>query len=161
MKRVLASVTALLAVAAFRPAPSTAQASVGHDVDRGAPLTFSEFVSCANNGAGEWVDVSGEVNTVFHVTQSAAENWRMNVNTSSHGTGTGQTSGSRYVFNGGSRSELFVGNPLPFSGLFAFKEQLVGRGSGNNLWLYFNAHVVFNANGELTSNVNDVHVTCK
>jgi hypothetical protein len=161
MKRVLASVAVLLAVATLRPAPGTAQASVGHFVEHSAPFAFSEFVPCANNGAGEQVEGSAEQNVVAHFVQSASQNLRMQLQLNSHGTGVGQVTGDKYVFNQQLRDHVFVGNPLPFSAVFGFKSKVVGQGAGNNLSFFMNVHIVFNANGELTSNFSDFRFECK
>jgi len=157
MKRVLVSVALLLAVAALRPAQGTAQAST----DRQS-FTFQDVVTCANNGLGEDVDVSGQFTLVEHPRQSASGNTQFTFKVSAHGTAVGQTTGDRYTFNSQTREHTVMAvDGAPYTMLIAFKAQLNGKGSASNQWLSGNMHVVINANGDMTSEVNNFRFECK
>jgi len=125
------------------------------------PFAQTAFVPCANGGAGEFVAVSGILHIQTHVTinqnrlilktqfqpQGAAG---VGLITGDVYHGTGVTSFTDTIPNpSGAQTSTFINN-------FRF----IGPGPDNNLQVHQNVHITFNANGELTSDVDNLSIDC-
>lgn len=126
------------------------------------PFVASVIIPCANGGAGEIVDFSGDLHVVVSLTINGNS-----VSGKSHYQpqgikGIGQVTGDQYnavgvtqdAFHGslqnGRYTETFVNN-----------FRLIGPGPGNNLQIHENAHITINANGEVTVLLDNFSATCK
>ncbi len=79
--------------ARFAAAASTENLSV--------PFTFSEFVPCANGGAGEMVNLSGDLHILIHQTVSASGNIVTKFQGNPQGiSGIGEITGDKYQATG-------------------------------------------------------------
>jgi hypothetical protein len=124
-------------------------------------ISFYEFVECAAGGAGEIVYVSGTLHYMWHATDDA--NGGVHLTMISHPmgvTGVGQTTGDVYRGVGALKEQVNYGN-IGETYSFAWIYMLVGPGNGNNIYLHENQHVTVNANGELTSDVDNYFAGCK
>jgi hypothetical protein len=121
---------------------------------------FYEFVECAAGGNGEIVHVSGTLHYMFHATFDANGGVHLTSISQPMGvTGVGQTTGDVYRGVGALKIQENYGNMAgTYSLVWIYK--LVGPGSDNNIYLHENQHVTVNANGEVTSDVDNWFVGC-
>lgn len=131
-------------------------------VNDSSPLVFSQFVPCANGGAGEIVDLSGDLHTLITMTINGN-----NVSGNSHFqpqgvSGTGETTGAKYQATG-ITTENFKGSLQngQFIDTFVNNFRIIGQGPGNNYLVHEVAHVTFNANGTVTVNFDTPTIDCK
>ena len=127
------------------------------------PISFEQFVPCANGGAGEILDVSGSLNVSIHT--SANENGGTNVVAHFNPqkvTGVGRISGDVYQGTGMSMFHTTIGaGGLPFNDTFIDNFNFVGPGTGNNLITHDTVRVTINANGDVTADVTINNIACK
>ena len=126
------------------------------------PVEITEFVPCANGGAGEIVALSGNIHELFHVTVNG-NRFKMKVHSQPQGVhGVGLTTGDRYQGTGVTQ-ETFGGSLVngQASSTFVNNFRFIGQGPGNNFMVHEVVHVTFNARGELTAEVVQSSVTCK
>jgi hypothetical protein len=152
MVAVLAAVAAVALAAA-----NMAQAAVSSNVS--VPLATSAFVPCANGGAGEIVNLGGNLHILATVTFDAAGGV--------HGTllfnpqavsGVGSVSGAAYRGTGATLS-MFTSRAGAVSTLVN-NFRIVGAGGAATLQVHENVAVVVNANGTVTASVDHLLVTC-
>ena len=124
------------------------------------PIAETAFVPCANGGAGELVQVSGTLRRQTHITVN--EN---RVNTKFHfqleASGVGLLTGDVYqaVRVTETIQNFAIGGPFAsFTTAHVF--MLIGQGPDNNLRAHQNFHFTV-ANGEITSNVENISVDCR
>jgi hypothetical protein len=156
--RVIKKVAVLAAAAAVALATANlAQAAVSSNVS--VPLATSTFVPCADGGAGEIVNLTGNLHILATVTFDSAGGV--------HGTllfnpqavsGVGSVSGVAYRGTGGTLS-TFTGNVGAVSTLVN-NFRIVGAGGAGSLQVHENVALVVDANGTLTASIDHVSVTC-
>ena len=140
----------------FQTAPS---APVDHFI---VDFTLEEFVECANNGAGEVVEFSGQLHILV---VSNVNNQRISgfAHFQPMGLqGRGQSTG--YLYNAtGVSMERFNGSFVngQSTSTFINNYRLVGQRPGNNVLIHQTIHVTFNSNGEATASVDQTSVDCK
>jgi hypothetical protein len=149
----------LLSVLALSVA-AVAQAEVVQNVS--VPVVLSTFIPCANGGAGEIVDFTGDL----HILVSFTINGN-NVSGKSHFQpqglkGVGQVTGDQYNAVGVTQ-ESFKGSLQngQYTETFVNNFRLIGPGPGNNYQVHENAHVTINANGDVTAFIDNLSVDCK
>lgn len=114
------------------------------------PISFSQFVPCANNGQGEVVTVSG----TEHVLLIDNNNNNGKFQFQFQGiTGVGQTTGDRYQATG-VLEETFTARGFTENNNFF----LIGQGPGNNLLFHQTLHITVNPDGTVTANVDNVSI---
>ncbi len=141
--------------------PSFARATTFTD-NVSVPVNISVFIPCAVGGAGEMVDLSGNLHSLFHSTVNG-NNFTTKVHNQPQGiSGTGLTTGDKYQGTGVTQ-ETFGGSFVngQFSDTFVNNFRIIGQGPGNNLLIHQTFHFTFNANGELTGFVNNFRSECK
>jgi hypothetical protein len=149
----------LLSVLALSVA-AVAQAEVVQNVS--VPVLLSAFVPCANGGAGEVVDFTGDLHIVVSFTINGN-----NVSGKSHFQpqglkGIGQVTGDSYNAVGVTQDSFrgSLQNGL-FNETFVNNFRLIGRGPGNNFSVHENAHITINANGDVTALIDNFGTDCK
>jgi hypothetical protein len=132
--------------------------------DRGSFAFDSEvFVPCADGGAGEYVELTGSLNFVFHSTfdKSGGAHLQLRSNLQAV-SGVGMTTGAKYR---ASDSEVFVYNgdlsDAPFTTTTISSFNIIGQGKGNNFVLHEAAHFTISANGDTTAQHDYFSVDCK
>jgi len=125
------------------------------------PIDSTFPVQCANGGAGEFVEVSGNIHFLITSTVNG-NNFSFSMQTNPQGvSGTGLTTGDKYQATG---SETFHEKGSLQNGQFNFTEtdtfNLIGQGPGNNLTVHATGHMTFNANGTLTVDFFKVTADC-
>jgi hypothetical protein len=125
------------------------------------PFSLVAFVPCANDGAGEFVLVEGTLHvlTTFTINDN-------NVSGKVHfqpqgATGVGLTTGDTYHATGVTQ-EHFKGSLQngQFNDTFINNFRIIGPGPNNNLLVHQTIHITINANGEVTSTVDNTSVEC-
>ena len=127
------------------------------------PFSASLFISCANGGQGETVDLSGEVEVVTHSTTDANGGVHLSMHVRPAAvTGVGATTGLTYRGTGGglfSQFDAADGFPAVYTMINNFR--IIGQGPGNNLLMHMTIHVTTNANGDQTAQVDLSSQDCK
>jgi hypothetical protein len=142
-------------------AASVASAGVTqNDVNQTIP--WSDFIPCANGGAGE--AVSGTID--LHILMTTTVNGN-NVSGKYHfqpqgsnlvGAVTGDTYQATGVTQGTFKSSLQNGQ---FTETDVNNYRLIGHGPGNNLVIHEISHITVNANGDVTVEFDTPSVDCK
>ena len=122
----------------------------------------TQWVPCANNGSGEYVKLYGYV----HFTNANVVNhnhYTLVTHTNPNEiSGTGLTTGDKYVASGGGHqvySGSFINGQSIAKGSSTFR--FTGAGPGNNLTIEFAAHVIVNANGEVSNQLLEIRNSCR
>lgn len=124
------------------------------------PVYFIDFNPCANNGTGEEIEFSGDIHVRWSITVDSDGGFHGSVTENYQGVGgVGLTTGTRYrstaavseTFNGkvGENYTLVVGI------------RYVGQGRGNNFVTTIKQHYTVNANGEVTTFIDDSSIECR
>jgi hypothetical protein len=145
------------------PAPVSAQA-VTETTSLSIPLDQVAFVPCANGGAGEFVQLSGELHVLFHVSISDSGQLTIKEHFQPQGaTGVGLTTGDTYQATGVTQGITTVDtvDGFPFETTFVNNFRIIGHGLDNNLLVHTTFHVTVNANGEVTAEVVNTSVECR
>ena len=126
-------------------------------------IVVTEFVPCANGGAGEFVSVSGTLRRQTHLVVNdnrVIAKFHMQMHET---TGQGLITGDVYRFvrvtPSGQNFAINRDGSFAFTAVNVFK--FIGPGPNNNLLLRQNFHTQVNANGEVTSNVENITADCK
>jgi hypothetical protein len=125
------------------------------------PFAQAVLVPCANGGAGEIVQVEGVLHLQDHITINGN---RANLKTHAQpqgAVGVGQTTGDIYHATGVTQEQdsiPLIGGALEFTFINNFR--LIGPGPDNNLQVHQNIHVTINANGVVTTVIDNTSVDC-
>ena len=113
-----------------------------------------------NHCTGEAVLLSGELRSVFHFTLGD-NGYRAHLAMTQHLTGVGTLSGNRYLQVSVQQTSI-VFNDRQFGEVHTVPlvVTLVSQGGGDNLLLVGLLHYTFNANGELTAEVDTLSAEC-
>lgn len=149
---------ALLALTLAGPAFAQATAITTNDF---VPFAQAVLVPCAAGGAGEIVLVEGTLHIQQHIT---INNNRATIK--SHfqpqgASGTGLTTGDKYNSVGVTQEVdtiALTGGATEFTFINNFR--LIGPGPDNNLQVHQTVHTTINANGTVTSVVDNTSVDC-
>lgn len=128
------------------------------------PIQITDYVSCANNGDGELVDLSGELHQLFTVNVSSANKVSMKFHFNPQGvSGVGQITGNSYRGTGVTSSVYtFDGiTTFPYTFTYINNFRLIGQGSAPNYTVHMNTHLTINANGIVTATVDNARIECK
>jgi hypothetical protein len=171
MKQVL-SVSLAVALLAACEQPPTGIEPAGDNAARPAfsaltltdnqvvPISLTQFIPCANGGAGEDVTLTGNLHILLHITIANSGNVILKEHFQPQGiTGLGSVSGDKYQGTGVTQdvSTGAFGSTFTFINNF----RMIGQGPGNNFQVHENLHVTVNANGTLTSFHDNFSTTCK
>jgi hypothetical protein len=140
------------------PPDDASFAAITETTNEFVPISFTQFVPCANAGAGEDVLVEGTIHRVFHATETP-NGLRLHIHENFQGvTGTGLTTGDTYQGAGNVNAHLHLAPGVTET--FERQFLLVGPGPDNNLRVRESHHLTVNANGELTTVRDDITVEC-
>lgn len=126
------------------------------------PFAQVVFVPCANGGAGENVLISGTLHLQDHITiNNNRANIKIHAQPQGAG-GVGLTTGDTYNATGVTQEQdslPLVGGAAEFTFINNFK--IIGQGPDNNLLVHQTVHVTINANGVVTTVVDNLSVECR
>jgi hypothetical protein len=138
--------------------PSFAAAAL--TISQDFPIDLFAFVPCAAGGAGELVELTGQLHDLFHITQNNAGGVVVRILDNPQGvSGVGLTTGTKYQGTGGTQQTFTaaVGETNTFVNNF----RVVGQGPNNNFVVHETAHLTVNANGTVTASVDNLTIDCK
>jgi len=125
------------------------------------PINLSVLVPCADGGAGEVVDLSGDLHVLLHVTLHDDGRFVFKEHFQPQGiSGTGEVTGDKYQATGVTQ-DITVRGRVGVTTTAVNNFRIIGQGPGNNLLVHVTFHVTVNANGTATAEVNNVRVGCK
>jgi hypothetical protein len=139
-----------------------ANAAAVVNTNESIPTDLEIFIPCANGGAGELVTVSG----FLHVTSSVIINGnhvRVKTHFQPQGlSGLGETTGDRYNATGVTQDE-FSGSLVngQFQETYVNNYKIIGQGTGNNYLVHETFHITVNAEGTVTTTIDNLSVECK
>lgn len=154
----LAVVVAVLVLTATVVVPKM----VYHD-NYNYPVTWTDFVPCANGGSGETIVLTGRMHVNDFLTISNDGSWNLKMHIQPMNLqGLGQTTGLKYNATGVTQAkENLSGTGLPYSWTYVNNYRMIGQGPGNNLLVHETWHFTLNANGELTAEIDNYKWDCK
>jgi hypothetical protein len=121
---------------------------------------FFVFVDCANDGAGEFISLTGPLHTLITFTEDKNGGVHGTTHFQPQGvTGVGEVTGDVYHAVGLTRDSFNgkKGEEFTFVNVF----YMIGPGPGNNLKVHSTSHVTINANGSVTADVFLESITCQ
>ena len=149
----------LLALTLAGPAFAQALAITTNDFIPFAQITF---VPCANGGAGEAVLLEGTLHVQNHVTINN-NRITLKVHFQPQGAiGTGLVTGDKYQSTGVTQQEQslpITNGAAEFTLVNNFK--IIGVGPDNNLLVHQTFHVTVDANGVVTTTVDNTTIECR
>jgi len=125
------------------------------------PMDQTEWIPCANNGNGEYVKFEGYVHFTSTMTVNNNHFTLVTHINPNEVSGTGLTTGSKYVASGGGQqiySGSFINGQSIAIGYTRF--MFTGAGPGNNLAIVFKAQVIVNASGDISNQSLEIKNTC-
>ena len=137
-------------------------AFAGTVVNESSPISLSIFVPCAAGGAGEIIDLSGDLHTL--ITETINGN---NVSGVMHFqpqgiSGTGETTGLKYQGTGVTSTSFKMSLQNGQANMtFVNRFDDIGQGPCNNFTVHETAHITFNADGTVTVFFDNFGVECK
>lgn len=148
---------ALSAFGLVQPMSSRVQAAT--DQNNFFSIDILVFVPCADAGAGEYVELTGELHDLFHVTANA-NGFHIKGHDNPQGvSGTGLTTGVKYQATGVTQFEQNMTVGAQYTSINNFR--IIGQGPGNNYLVHDNFHMTINLHGEVTSYHDNFSVECK
>ena len=151
----LASVGALASVTAAQAGATTTI------TNSSTAISGSLFVSCANGGLGDLVDLTGTIHNVLRTTINGnrfSETFEGNYQGL---TGVGETSGDTYIGNGAGHdtfNDSFTNGQATET--FTDHFNAIGQGSASDLRITEFAHITVNANGDVTVTIDKLSIDC-
>jgi hypothetical protein len=154
------SLVLALTLASSLSAAVSAQATAitTHDF---VPLAAAVFVPCANGGAGEVVLITGTLHVQNHITINDNRASIKNHFQPQGASGVGLTTGDVYHATGVTQEHDSI--PITngaFEFTFVNNFKIIGPGPDNNLLIHENVHVTIDANGNVTTTVDNLSVEC-
>lgn len=139
------------------PAAGTLLGSTSRSIDG------YQWVSCAANGAGEWVQTAGEIRYRARWFRDSSGIYHVHINSNtSQLTGVGTTTGDAYR---GTETERVTARAAGYSGFeslrIAENVHYVATGGGANFTIQYDDHVELDANGNLVLWVESQRTTCE
>jgi hypothetical protein len=123
------------------------------------PFFGAAFVSCANDGAGDFVVLSGDLHVLTQITFDNRGGLHVTVHANPQNVaGVGETSGTPYRAVGVSSNKFTGKVGLTNTSINNFR--VIGKGVGNNLQIHQNFHMTVNANGQLTTLFENASFEC-
>ena len=159
-RRKAVSLVLALTLASSLAAAVSAQA-VAITTNDFVPFAQAVLVPCANGGAGEVVLISGTLHVQNHITIND-NRASIKVHFQPQGAGgVGLTTGDQYNATGVTQEH----DSLPLTNgatefTFINNFRIIGQGPDNNLQVHQTVHVTVNANGDVTTIVDNSSVDC-
>lgn len=149
----LAALTALFLV-------TPAQAAV--EVNSSQTVSISFFVPCAAGGAGEMVDLSGQLHTLITYAADGSKVAGYTHFQPQGISGVGETTGEKYHATGVTL-ESFGGSLQngQYNLTFVNNFRIIGQGPNNNFLEHETEHVTINADGTVTVFHDNFSATCQ
>jgi len=126
------------------------------------PITFLDFVPCANGGDGEFVHASGYLHLLTSTTVDGNGGFQSKVQIQAQGiSGVGLVTGAKYQAMGVTQETFNAPPGGTINDTFVNNFRLIGQGRGNNLLVHQVVHITRNANGDVTADVFGSSIDCR
>ena len=159
-RRTLSLTLAVVLVALSLAGPGFAQA-IAITTNDFVPFAQAVFVPCANGGAGEVVLIEGTLHIQQHITINGNRATIKSHFQPQGVEGTGLTTGDKYNAVGVTQEVdtlALTGGANEFTFINNFR--LIGPGPDNNLQVHQTLHVTIDANGVVTTVVDNTSIDC-
>lgn len=158
---VLALAAALTLAGLSRPRAADAQAATT-TINMTNQINATLFVPCANDGAGEFIQVTGDIHSLIHFTFNDNHTTIESHSQPQGVVGVGLTTGDTYHGTGVSQNDItFQSDGATSEVTVVVNFRFIGPGPGNNLLVHNVLHNTVNNNGELTSSQASFSADCK
>jgi hypothetical protein len=129
-------------------------------VNRSVPLNFSVFVPCAASGAGESIDLTGDlhVRLAFSFSSSGGLHAQMEAQPQNL-SGVGETSGLEYHATGVDQTSMNF--HLGMTSTFTSSFRITGPDADSSYLVHQSVHVTLNPSGSLTASADNFSVECR
>lgn len=126
------------------------------------PFAQLAFVPCADGGAGELVLISGILHLQQHITINGSHATIKTHAQPQGADGVGLTTGDKYSATGVTQEEDGIALQVSASEFtFINNFKIIGQGTDNNLLVHQTIHTTINADGTVTSVVDNTTVDCQ
>lgn len=126
------------------------------------PISFAEFIPCANGGAGETVTLSGNLHELTSTTITANNIHLMFTDNPQGISGVGSVTGDKYQATGVTRQDENIANAgFPANLSYVDNFRIVGQGPGNNFLVHEVENITIAANGTVTVARDNLSISCK
>jgi hypothetical protein len=160
-RKTLSFLLAITLLALTLAGPAFAQA-LAITTNQFVPFAQAAFVPCANGGAGEVVLIQGTLHIQDHITINN-NRVSLKVHFQPQGAeGIGTVSGDKYQSTGVTQEQdslPLTNGAAEFTFINNFK--IIGQGPNNNLLVHQTVHITIDANGFVTSNVDNTTIECR
>jgi hypothetical protein len=137
-----------------------AKTTILDQIDAVVPYSVTQFIPCANEGAGEDVTITGtaHLNVKVFLDGNGGFHYRSSFKPLEYG-GLGQETGDIYRGAGGMERQNANAGPtnIPFETTFTANYKLHGP---THINIHILAHFTYNANGELTTDFYSESIDC-
>jgi hypothetical protein len=114
------------------------------------PLNLLVFIPCANEGAGEYVQLSGYIHVLTSMTMNG-NNLSGKVHYQPQGIkGVGNITGDKYEGTGVTNDDFKGSFVKGYETTSINNFRIIGQGNGNNFLVHTIFHITVNANGEIS-----------
>lgn len=123
------------------------------------PLDLQAFVPCADDGAGELVQLSGPLHVLIHTTVDNKGGMTVRSQFQPQGVGGyGLTTGAKYQATGVTQETFTTNGAATHTLVNNFR--MIGQGTGNNFQVHQNTHITVDANGTVRVDVDNTRTEC-
>jgi hypothetical protein len=143
--------------------PALALAAAADHNQITVPLSTGVLVACANDGAGEWVNLTGELRITTFLLTDANGGVHVRSQYQPRGvTGTGAATGDSYRGTGvTAEHEYTADGGLPAVYTYINNFRIIGQGPGNNHLVHAVVHQTVNADGTVWASVDQFSAECR
>jgi hypothetical protein len=149
------ALTLITLLAAVGPASAAAQPVISNYwID----LSGGSLNPCTN----EWVEMTGSVHIVYSVVEHQTGDYTLTEHSNMIVSGVGQTTGANYLFRAASNEHstvAFDGAPFVYTDIYRY--QSVTPGAFNNDVYWQSYHITVNADGTVSSELDDSGWECR
>ena len=130
------------------------------------PVVSNEWIDLSggtwNPCTDEWVEITGRVHYVYSVVYHETGDMTFTEHMNAHVTGVGMTTGARYVFPSvGNEHSTAAFDYAPYVYTKVYRYQAITPGHGNNDVYWQLMHFTVNADGTVTSEVDQSGFECR
>ena len=136
-------------------------ATAGVQQNASVPFAATQFISCANGGVGEMVELTGILHVLITATTNKNHTSGYMLFSPQGISGRGETTGALYHAVGmtGTKFETSLQKGQAVQS-FVDNFDIIGQGPRNNFREHVVTHLTFNADGRITANVDDFRAVC-
>lgn len=138
-------------------APVGANASTS-TFETSVPVAITVFIPCA----ADTVLLTGNLHILMTITSDSNGGFHFSSLFNPQGiSGIGSPSGAKYQGTGETRFDTQTSGPPPFNFTFVNNFNIIGQGPGNNFLVHENVHITVNADGTLTTSIDNFSFSCR